>query len=71
MAATVVRNPSLEVSVPRQVLKGEYLAGGTRIWDIAPDGRFLLMKPVRAEATIQIVLNWVEDLKRLVPTNQR
>jgi Tol biopolymer transport system component len=68
MAATVVTSPALDVSVPRLVLKGEYMApGGTKSWDVAPDGRFLLMKPVPAEPSIQVVLNWTEELKRLVP----
>jgi len=68
MAATVVTSPSLDVSVPKLVLKGEYLQGGTNVWDVAPDGRFLLMKAVPAEPSIQVVLNWTEELKRLVPT---
>jgi hypothetical protein len=68
MAATVVTSPSLDISVPRLVLKGEYLQGGTRVWDVAPDGRFLLMKPVPAEPSIQIVLNWSDELKQRVPT---
>jgi hypothetical protein len=71
MAAAVVTSPSLDVGVPRVVVKGEYLgAGGTKYWDVAPDGRFLLMKPVPAEPSIQVVLNWVEELKRLVPTSE-
>jgi Tol biopolymer transport system component len=68
--AAPVESPSLDVGAPRLVVKGEYLGTeATKSWDVAPDGRFLLMKPVPAEPTIQIVLNWVEELKRLVPTN--
>jgi Tol biopolymer transport system component len=39
-------------------------------YDLAPDGRFLAIQndPAAAEE-IQVVLNWVEELKRLVPTN--
>jgi dipeptidyl aminopeptidase/acylaminoacyl peptidase len=46
-------------------------------WDISPDGkRFLMMKPVAAKGTestaegprrINIVLNWLEELKQRVP----
>jgi serine/threonine-protein kinase len=69
MAATVISSPSLVVSVPRLVVKGEYLSlGGIKHLDIGPDGRFLLLKPVPAEPSIQVVLNWTEELKRLVPT---
>ncbi len=41
--------------------------------DIAPDGqRFLMYKrgdTAPAPAQINIVLNWIEELKRLVPIN--
>jgi Tol biopolymer transport system component len=43
-----------------------------RHYDISPDGkRFLIIKnDVQQEsARINVVLNWIEDLKRLVPTN--
>lgn len=43
--------------------------------DLAPDGeRFLIMRPgertmgERSQAQIVVVLNWYEELKRLVPT---
>jgi Tol biopolymer transport system component len=45
-----------------------------RQWDIAPDGeRFLIMNPGEgatsgpSQSRIVVVLNWVEELKRLVP----
>ena len=50
-----------------------------RSYDVAPDGRFLVIKngdDVETAATeqhfptrIRIVLNWFEELKRLVPTD--
>lgn len=39
-------------------------------YDVSPDGRrFLMMKPGGTDesATITVVLNWFEELKRLVP----
>jgi hypothetical protein len=37
-------------------------------YDISPDGqRFLMIKREREEAQINVVLNWFEELKRLVP----
>jgi serine/threonine-protein kinase len=47
--------------------------GGTRPYDIAPDGRFFIIRSGQAEAgsiasNMIVVLNWVEELKRLVPT---
>ena len=38
-------------------------------YDVAPDGRFLAIKADTATADeIHIVVNWSEELKRLVPT---
>jgi hypothetical protein len=54
-----------------------FYRSGARIgrqWDIAPDGRrFLIMNPGEAatddhsQSRIVVVLNWDEELKRLVP----
>ena len=41
-------------------------------YDITPDGRhfvFALPKPLRPATQINVVLNWHQELKRLVPTN--
>ncbi len=38
-------------------------------YDIFPDGqRFLMIKQAEAQTQINLVLNWFEELKRLVPT---
>jgi serine/threonine-protein kinase len=41
-------------------------------WDVTPDGQqFLVLQPLGksdANSKINIVLNWIEELKRLVPT---
>ncbi len=48
--------------------------GGNRPYDIAPDGRFLIIRSGQADAgggtasNMILVLNWFEELKRLVPT---
>ena len=47
----------------------------TRPYDVAPDGRFFIIRSGQAEAAggtptnIIFVQNWFEELKRLVPTN--
>ena len=47
---------------------GDYFySGGSKTWDVAPDGPFLMKKALRAEYSINVVLNWQEELKRLVP----
>ena len=41
-------------------------------YDVSPDGqRFMMLKPVEQEplTRINVVLNWLEELKRLVPTD--
>ena len=49
-------------------------SGGNRPYDIAPDGRFLIIRSGQAEAgggtasNMILVQNWTEELKRLVPT---
>jgi eukaryotic-like serine/threonine-protein kinase len=50
-------------------------SAGGRSYDVAPDGRFLVIQPIaRAQprspgSSIVVVQNWLEELKRLVPTN--
>jgi serine/threonine-protein kinase len=57
---------------PIPILKGEYFhafAGG-RSYDISPDGkRFLFIKSGENDTPVSLVvtLNWLEELKRLVP----
>jgi eukaryotic-like serine/threonine-protein kinase len=55
-------------------LRGYYLPPTPRRYDIGPDGRFLMIKEAagndesRSRQRIIVVENWVEELKRLVPT---
>jgi eukaryotic-like serine/threonine-protein kinase len=61
-------------SAPRKLFEGSFVysdAGTT--FDVAPDGRFLMLKedtaPIsRTPDALIVVQNWPEDLKRLVPT---
>ena len=59
------------------LLEGRYVSGGegttVRRYDVTADGqRFLMMKEeardTDAAPSINVVQNWFEDLKRLVPT---
>jgi hypothetical protein len=58
-------------ALPR-VLFGQGLDGSSRSYDVAPDGRFLVIQPTPltdpAPTSIVVVQNWVEELKRLVAT---
>ena len=50
------------------------LAGQTRAFDVLPDGRFIGLGVVAAESLplrepqVRFVVNWFEELERLVPT---
>jgi hypothetical protein len=61
---------------PRQLFEGSYvLASGGYVranYDVSPDGRrFLMLKRVDRKSApltqINVVLNWSDELKRLVP----
>jgi serine/threonine-protein kinase len=64
---------------PAKVLETRYYPGeGTgfygRTYDVAPDGRFLMLKEeavggYTAPQHLEVELNWFEELKRLVPTS--
>jgi serine/threonine protein kinase/Tol biopolymer transport system component len=85
MAVSVETEPGFSImGTPRVLFRGTYVRGsvmeGTP-WDISPDGkRFLMLKPAATGAPepaaaaprpkINIVINWFEDLKRLVPTSK-
>jgi hypothetical protein len=59
------------------VFEGSYVRHGGPPevnFDVTPDGqRFLMLKAVeqQPQREIRVVLNWFEELKRLVPTGER
>ena len=63
-AVSVQMEPKLKASKPRVLFEGLYLPG----LDISPDGqRFLMIKMETEPSPIHVVLNWFEELERLVP----
>jgi serine/threonine-protein kinase len=68
------RGEAVTIGAAEAVFDGVgYMASG-RTYDVSPDGsRFLLMKPIVRSATsvrsIEVVLNWLEELKQRVPTH--
>lgn len=64
----------LDVSEPTLLFDGPYISragenGGSQSYDVAPDGRFLMIKPnLSSSGRLVVVQNWVEELKRLVPS---
>ncbi len=63
--------PTFTQGSPAVLFTGNYLTGQiNRQYDVGPDGqRFLMIKQEQTGITqINVVLNWFEELKRLVPT---
>ena len=75
MAVTITSTSPLEFSAPRQVFEDRYrrTQGDFHThFDVAPDGRFLMIEDPgfganRQREEINVVLNWFETLKRLAP----
>jgi dipeptidyl aminopeptidase/acylaminoacyl peptidase len=79
MAVSVQTGSTLSVGQPRPLLADDYRNGfainGTREYDVAPDGRFLMMREgiVDPDADpdqydhLVLVDNWFDELRRLVP----
>ena len=73
MVVTVETAPTFKPSTPRMLFEAAYsYVIGTRIrsYDVSPDGRrFLMVQPEQASVTqLNVVINWFEELKQLVPT---
>ena len=73
-----VRGSAWSSGTPARLLEGQYFSGGegttVRQYDVTADGqRFLMMKEeardTDAAPSIDVVQNWHEELKRLVPRN--
>ncbi len=73
MAAPIRGSSELNVGTPRVLFEGQYYRGyplNPRTYDLAPDGqRFVMILPESGSTPteFQIVLNWFEELQRLVP----
>jgi Tol biopolymer transport system component len=73
MAADVKTDPTFTVGKPRRLFEGHYVVEPARHtnYDVAADGQRFVMIQVDEESAptqINVVLNWFEELKRLVPT---
>ena len=75
MIASVILSPGLRLGRVTKLFDGEKPPSGIsgRRYDISPvDGRFLMTQPAAqgpdGAINISVVLNWHEELKRLVPT---
>jgi Tol biopolymer transport system component len=78
MAVDITTQPSFTAGKPRVLFEGHYVPppGTTPNYDVTPDGqRFLMIKSNEAgeaaPAQINVVMNWFEELKRLVPAGKK
>ena len=78
LAVSVETEPSFTVGIPSVLFAGDYLGIGNRpSYDIATDGRFLMMKSADArlepefsesqQTSLVVIENWFEELNRLAP----
>ena len=68
MRVSIDTDPVFKPGKPERLFDGDYeRSGGNKAWDVAPDGRFLMKKALRAEYSVNVVLNWTEELKQRVP----
>ena len=68
MAVDVSTTPAFTAGRPRRLFEGSYLQG-TGSYDIASDGRFLMIKhEPHALTELVLVQNWFEELKQRVST---
>ena len=69
MAATIETEPEFRATNLKELFKGQYRTDIFHSYDVAPDGRFLMIQEPNEPTAfgINIVLNWFEELKRLAP----
>jgi serine/threonine-protein kinase len=71
MVAALASTSPLQLNAPKLLFEGGFIAwepNTPRSFDVAADGRFLMIEPTVTNAQrFNVVLNWAEELKRLVP----
>ena len=76
MAVRISLEPELRFEAPKTLFESPYMHNVSLAptYDIGPDGRFLMIKPLSGEGLerreLILVQNWFEELERLVPTKR-
>jgi serine/threonine-protein kinase len=67
MAVPITLSPALAVGTPKKLFDWQKPALGRSglVYDVAPDGRFLMRKPQAPDAptTVSLIVNWLADLR--------
>jgi hypothetical protein len=70
-AVAIATEPTFAFGPAAPLFDGPYVDSTGRYYDIAPDGRFLMIKPgwlsAGHDAPLHVVLNWFDELQRLAP----
>ena len=73
MAVKVASEPGFTSEPPQVLFEGNYVQTNRPSYDVGSDGCFLMIKEADEDegepGQINVVLNWFEELKRLVPTD--
>ncbi len=74
MAVELELEPSFKASTPVPLFEScaSVESGGRQIYDVTPDGErflFICRSSETPAAQIHVVINWFEELNRLVPTD--
>jgi hypothetical protein len=70
VAAKIETKPQFRVTGHEELFEWKHMHCLTcQTYDVAPDGRFLMVKDPKESPhqRINVVLNWFDELKRLVP----
>ena len=70
MTAEFTTQPQFKASTPHMLFEGPYLNVPGVSYDVAGDGRFLMLEENYKQPTtmqLQVILNWSEEVKRRVP----
>jgi serine/threonine-protein kinase len=68
------RGATLDRAPARELFKGTYLRDhyGDVSWDVASDGRFLMLRPVRgSRLQVEVMLNWIEEVRARLDRAER
>jgi serine/threonine-protein kinase len=70
MVVSLQMQPRFVAGAPHPLFEGAYLADGWHVFDVARDGRFIMIQtgqPKTPRPEIVLVQNWFEELKRRMP----
>lgn len=74
MAVAVTTSPQFKAGAPRMLFEGPYRNVRGVSYDVAVDGRFLMLEENYKQpptTQLQAILNWSEEVKRRVPTGSK